>query len=219
MSCTVKGEGRSEYIEKKSRFLGVLHPASTEEEAQDFIKAVKKEHYSARHNCYAYIIDGDPESGSGHIARSSDDGEPGGTAGRPILEAMEHRGITGGVLVVTRYFGGVLLGTGGLTRAYGQAANEAIEDASLLERIAGHRISIRTDYTGYGKVEYILRQGGYHIFNTDYDDGVTVECVCPETEAQQLADRIVDETSGGARVTVSDPIYYGIMGDMVDFDV
>ncbi len=217
MSCTVKGEGRSEYVEKKSRFLGVLYPATTEEEAQDFIKAVKKEHYSARHNCYAYIIEGDSESGSGHIARSSDDGEPGGTAGRPILEAMEYKGVTNGVLVVTRYFGGVLLGTGGLTRAYGQAAKEAIEDASLLERIYGHRITIRTDYTGYGKVEYILRQGNYPIVDTQYDDGVTVDCVCPEADAKALADRIVDDTSGTADVSVSDPLYYGLTENKVEF--
>lgn len=206
MSFELTGPGESEYVEKKSRFLGVCVPVSSEEEALEFIKAKKKEHYSARHNCFAYIISG--ESDSGLISRYSDDGEPSGTAGRPILDAIEYAGVTDCVLVVTRYFGGVLLGTGGLTRAYGQAAKDALANAPRVSRVEGRSITIQTDYNGYGRIEYILREAGLDDAENDFTDKVTITVNCPEEKKDDLVAKVIEETSGSAVITVSDPLIY-----------
>ncbi len=209
MSYEIIQPGNSEYVEKKSRFIGILSTVGSEEEALEFIKAKKKQYYDARHNCYAYII-------ADSIARSSDDGEPGGTAGRPILDVMEHAGIVNAVLVVTRYFGGVLLGTGGLTRAYSEAAKGAVADAVLMQRVEGRILTIGTDYNGYGKIEYILRQEECPVTDTQYDSGVTVTAVCPEEKHEALVKRITDETAAQARIEVSDPIVYGDMKGKIE---
>ncbi len=128
---------------KKSRFIANVVPVSSEEEAEEFIESMKKKYWDARHNCYAYII-----GERGEIKRFSDDGEPGGTAGKPILEVLAGEGITNAAIVVTRYFGGTLLGTGGLVRAYGAAAKEGLSASAVINKIPGMRLSITTDYTG-----------------------------------------------------------------------
>ena len=200
--------GESEYIEKKSRFLGVVIPVGSEEEAQEFIRSKKKEHYNARHNCYAYIVSDLESETPSPLKRYSDDGEPSGTAGRPILDALEYKGIINAVLVVTRYFGGVLLGTGGLTRAYTQAAKEALENAETVKRVEGRRVTIETDYNGYGKVEYILRESDLAAENTDYTDKVTITLLCPEEKTKPLCARITEETAASAKISISDPLIY-----------
>ena len=202
--------GSGEYDEKKSRFLGVLVSAQDEEAAQAFVREKKKEHYDARHNCYAYITaDG--------AKRYSDDGEPSGTAGRPILEVLEHKKIQNAVLVVTRYFGGVLLGTGGLTRAYGAAAKAAVENAVLLERHKGRKISVSTDYSGYGKIEHILRSENIPIVDTIYLEGVTLECMVEEEAVPALVKKITDETAGQAVIETSELCSYGVRDGKVIF--
>ncbi len=207
MIAWLTSPGESEYIEKKSRFLGVVIPIESEEEALEFIKSKKKEHYSARHNCFAYIISAETAGTSSPVTRYSDDGEPSGTAGRPILDSLTYAGITNAVLVVTRYFGGVLLGTGGLTRAYGQAAKEAIENAGKVNIIEGRSISVTTDYNGYGRIEYLLREYGLKS-DSDFTDKVTITILCPEEKVDSLCQKITEETSAMAKIEISDPMQF-----------
>ena len=141
--------GSGEIVEKKSRFIASVAPVTTEQEALDFIAAKKKEYWDSRHNCYAYIIGSNQE-----IMRCSDDGEPAQTAGRPMLDVLLSTSVYNIVVVVTRYFGGVLLGTGGLVRAYQGAVKEGLSHCVLLEQCHGRLLSITTDYNGYGKIDY-----------------------------------------------------------------
>ena len=145
--------GTGELTEKKSRFIATLAPVKSEEEAQAFIEQIKKQYWDARHNCTAFTI------GSRHqLTRCSDDGEPAGTAGRPMLDVLLGEDIHDTCVVVTRYFGGTLLGTGGLVRAYSGAVREALKAAVILERQKGIRLGIRTDYSDVGKIQYLIGQ-------------------------------------------------------------
>ena len=208
----VYAPGNGEYTEKKSRFLGEIAPVRSEEEAAAFIEAKKKQYHDARHHCSAYIIA--DETGA-CVSRFSDDGEPSGTAGRPILDVLEGAGIVNAVCVVTRYFGGVLLGTGGLVRAYSQSAKQAVSDAALLQRRQGIRLSISTDYNGYGRVEYLLRESQIPILGTDYGTDVTVECIVPEKEKDRLAAALTEATSGQAVLEFGEQTGFGISGGNV----
>ena len=167
---TVYRGGEGEITEKKSRFIANVVPVSSEEEAEEFIESMKKKYWDARHNCYAYII-----GERGEIKRFSDDGEPGGTAGKPILEVLSGEGVTNAAIVVTRYFGGTLLGTGGLVRAYGAAAKAGLSASAVINKIPGMRLSITTDYTGLGKIQYLLGQRGITVLDTVYTDKVEME--------------------------------------------
>ncbi len=207
----VPGEGL--YIEKKSKFLGAIASVSSEEEAAAFVTAKKKEHYQARHNCWAYVLQGE----HGLLSRFSDDGEPSGTAGKPILDVLSGAGVVGVVLVVTRYFGGVLLGTGGLTRAYSAAAKDTLAHSQLLERVRGFRFTITTDYNGYGKIEYLLRQEEIPLCDTIYAADVQILCAVPEEKAQGLMKKITNETAGAAQIEQSAPLYYGLQEGHVQF--
>ena len=160
---TIYRPGEGEITEKKSRFIASVQKAGTETEALAFIEAVKKKYWNARHNCYAYIIGERQE-----LVRCSDDGEPGGTAGRPMLDVLLGAGLTNVVVVVTRYFGGVLLGTGGLVRAYSQAVQEGLANSIVIEKIWGTILNIKTDYTGLGKIQYILAQEEIPVLQTEY---------------------------------------------------
>ena len=142
---------QAELVEKKSRFIATIRPVSSEEEAVAFIEEMKKKYYDARHNCSAFVI-----GSKGELTKSSDDGEPSGTAGRPMLEVLTGSGIRNIAAVVTRYFGGVLLGTGGLVRAYSGAVKMALEQCETITRRYGVQMLIKTDYNGVGKIQYLL---------------------------------------------------------------
>lgn len=142
--------GSAEVIEKKSRFIGEIYPIGSEEEAQNIVNQIRKKHYDARHHCFAYVLGEKNE-----VERCSDDGEPSGTAGRPMLDLLVGAGVHDVLAVVTRYFGGTLLGTGGLVRAYSAATKEALENCEIRQKEAGYRMTIATDYVDLGKIQYL----------------------------------------------------------------
>ncbi len=152
MKAVYKG-GEGEIIEKKSRFIATVSPAESEEEAVTFIAAVRKKYWDARHNCYAFVTGPNQE-----LSRCSDDGEPAQTAGRPMLDVLLREGIHNAAVVVTRYFGGVLLGTGGLVRAYQKAVQEGLLHSVIIDKQRGRKLTVETDYTGLGKLQYVLAQ-------------------------------------------------------------
>ncbi len=199
---TVYRGGEGEITEKKSRFIANVVPVSSEEEAEEFIESMKKKYWDARHNCYAYII-----GERGEIKRFSDDGEPGGTAGKPILEVLSGEGVTNAAIVVTRYFGGTLLGTGGLVRAYGAAAKAGLSASAVINKIPGMRLSITTDYTGLGKIQYLLGQRGITVLDTVYTDKVEMEALVSLKEGAAVKAEITEGTNGQAVLQEGEPCY------------
>lgn len=185
--------GEDEIIEKKSRFIGQVFPVTTEEETQQIIEKTKKKYWDARHHCYAYIL-----GEYGEITRCIDDGEPSGTAGRPILEVLQGEGIHNVLVIVTRYFGGTLLGTGGLVRAYTQAAKAGLAASQVLEKIKGHQLTIHTDYNGIGKLQYITARENIPVIDTQYGEGVTVILAVSIEECDRLVKQITEATAGQA---------------------
>ncbi len=196
--------GCGEIIEKKSRFIASILPVNSEQEALDFIAAKKKEYWDARHNCSAYIIGEHQE-----VMRCSDDGEPAQTAGRPMLDVLLNEEIYNVVVVVTRYFGGVLLGTGGLVRAYQGATKAGLEACMLLERHEGYPLLISADYNGYGKIEYILRERDIVIENTEFGADVQISVTINADDKEQIEKEIADKTSGMAQLTWGDLTAFG----------
>lgn len=195
--------GVGEIEEKKSRFIAHVAPVSTEEEALAFIDARKKEYWDARHNCYAYII-----GSQGETMRFSDDGEPSGTAGKPILEVLVNSGIRNLVVVVTRYFGGTLLGTGGLVRAYTQATQAGIAASDIRTMCYGYKITVVTDYNGIGKIQYLLGQRGIPITESTYTEQVTIQLYLPYEQKDAVVREITEATAGKAVIEISEPLYY-----------
>ena len=205
--------GLGEIEEKKSHFIAAIAPVTSEEEAVAFIAARKKEHWNARHNCSAFVIGENNE-----ITRCSDDGEPAGTAGRPMLDILLRENIHNCVVVVTRYFGGVLLGTGGLVRAYQGAVQEGLANCKILEPKYGCETKIATDYNGYGKIEYLLREKELPILNSEFAADVTIDTVVPSEMKEQLITDIADKTAGSASVSMGDDIFYDILdGKLLKF--
>ena len=162
---TITNISEIELIEKKSKFIGRCFPLSTENEALTILDRIRKENWNATHNCFAYIL----RSGE---ARYSDDGEPSGTAGMPIIETMKHMGITNALVIVTRFFGGILLGTGGLVRAYTKGAKVGIDAAKVIEKVMYKEVRIKIDYTLLGKVQNEIINMGYFVKDTVYEDNV-----------------------------------------------
>nr|WP_294491354.1 YigZ family protein [uncultured Mediterraneibacter sp.] len=190
---TVCGHGTGEITEKKSRFIADIFPVSSEEEAFEHIERIRKKHWSARHHCFAFVLGRNPG-----YERISDDGEPSGTAGKPILEVLKGRGLTDVLAVVTRYFGGTLLGTGGLVRAYTAAAAEGISRTGIITKIHGIRLQIGTDYTGLGKIQHLLLARGINILDTVYTDKVELQVLVPKDETDELCKAILESTNGQA---------------------
>lgn len=192
---TVRIGGQGEIEEKKSRFIATVHPVSSEEEALAFLSDIRKKYWDARHNCYAYTIGIRPE-----LQRCSDDGEPGGTAGRPILSVLLHEEIHNCIIVVTRYFGGTLLGTGGLVRAYQAAAQAGLSASTVIVRQTGQKMTIRTDYNCIGKLQFLL--AGEHIptLESRYTDAVETDIIVPVERVRELSDKITEAT--GARAAI-----------------
>lgn len=183
--------GQAEIVEKKSRFIATVVPAQTEEEALEFIEAMRKKYWNATHNCFAYIVGGEQP-----LQRCSDDGEPSGTAGRPMLEVLAGAGLHNVAVVVTRYFGGTLLGTGGLIRAYSLAVQQGLASSEIITRISGVKLKITAEYTELGKIQYLLGQRGYGAGDAVYTEKVELTLLIPEAEASSLEEELTEETSG-----------------------
>ena len=188
--CLLAG-GSSEIIVKKSRFIATFAPVRSYEEACAFIEQMKKKYWNASHNCYAYIIGEDMR-----LQRYSDDGEPQGTAGKPMLDVLITQGLHDTAVVVTRYFGGTLLGTGGLIRAYSQAVSDGLSQTVILEKLDGFEIAIYTDYNNLGKVEYYLAANSIARGNTDYTDQVKITLLATEKELELITKELSELTNG-----------------------
>lgn len=205
--------GSGEIVEKKSRFIAHVSEAESVEEAQEFIEAVKKRYWDARHNCSAFSI-----GEKNPVTRCSDDGEPGGTAGKPILEVIEGSGIHNIVIVVTRYFGGTLLGTGGLVRAYTDAAKAGIENSVIIEKIPGVRMKLVTDYTDLGKIQYILAQNEVTVEHTDYTDKVEIQAFFSQDQKAFLIKTLTEGTGGRLKMEEGDEVYFAVVeGEILVF--
>lgn len=203
---TIKEPGFFEVVEKKSRFLGEAVHADTLADAEAYLAAVRKRHYDARHHCYAFVTGevGTPDE----LFRSSDDGEPSGTAGKPILDILSGQGLHRSLIVVTRYFGGTLLGTGGLVRAYSAAAKGALEAAVKVTVRQGIGLRIACSYPAYGKLQYLFSKEGIAIGSTEFSDGVQFDCVAPLTEAERIKKLVTEATDGSARCTETGSVAY-----------
>ena len=183
------GFGEAEFVEKKSRFIGRIWCVETEEEALARIQEMKKQHYDATHNCWAYII-------HGGAVRFSDDGEPGGTAGMPMLQVLQREGLNNVVCVVTRYFGGILLGAGGLVRAYTKGAKIAVDAAGMSMKRVWTVVYLPCPYSFYERVKLEVEAFGGIIRNTDFGAEVELELLFPEAQTQSFLDRLTDMTAG-----------------------
>lgn len=190
------GAGESEYVEKRSRFLGHVRPVESEDEARAFIAEIKKKYYDARHNCWCYLLKDGPE-------RYSDDGEPQGSAGIPMLEVFRREGVTNLVCVVTRYFGGVLLGTGGLFRAYTKSARDALEDAGRSAVRLWVCLELPCSYSALERCKQEIAAFDGALEGLDYGAGVTIRALLPEEKAEAFRARIFDVSGGTieARIT------------------
>lgn len=192
---TVSEAAEASFIEKRSEFIGYIAPVKTDEKAVNFINTIKAKHRKAKHNVYAYILRKD------NISRYSDDGEPQGTAGVPVLDVLQKRGLTDVCVVVTRYFGGILLGGGGLVRAYSHAASLACDAAHTMDMCLCHRLKICTDYGMYGKLTYILPNFETITVNSDFADSVTLELLVLSKKLSALISEITEITNGSAEIT------------------
>lgn len=195
---TIRDYGEDSFEEKKSEFIGYAKRVENEEEAKEFVSMVKEKHKQARHNCYAYVI-----GKNMGIQRYSDDGEPQGTAGIPILEVIKKNNITDCAIVVTRYFGGILLGTGGLTRAYKKGASISIKNAGTIEKVQGIKMSTQIDYDLLGKIQYLCAQNEWHMDNIKYSDNVNFEIIAKKDDVDNIEKELVDSTSGKIKVVRS----------------
>lgn len=191
--------GVGELEEKKSRFIATTLPISSQEEALEFIEQMKKKYWDARHNCYAYVL-GDRHE----IQRFSDDGEPGGTAGKPMLDVLLGEDIHNMAVVVTRYFGGTLLGTGGLVRAYSGSVKEGLAHSVILEKSSGKKLLLTTNYSDLGKVQYLLLENSIPILSEDYGAAVNFEVLVPSEEESKLKELLTDGTNGRIEINDSD---------------
>lgn len=195
--------GQGELVEKKSRFIANVRPVGSEDEAVAFIEEMKKKYWDARHNCSAFVIGKKAE-----LTRCSDDGEPSGTAGRPMLEVLLGEGVRNVAVVVTRYFGGTLLGTGGLVRAYSGAVKEGLKASSIGTMRFGTRLLIDTDYNGIGKIQYILGVKGISPEDTVYTDRVQIRVLLAQEKVEALKKEITEATAARAQITEAEQLYF-----------
>ena len=204
--------GCDEYIVEKSRFIGYAKPINTEEEAKEFIEEIKKKHKDATHNVWSYTV------GEGmNIQRFSDDGEPSGTAGIPTLEVIKKEDLRDVVVVVTRYFGGVKLGAGGLVRAYTKGAKIGLDAGKIVEKIPHKEVFITVDYTMLGKIQNSLSDTEFAIRDIEYTDNVKIQ-VCTRLEQEQaLKDMIVEITNANCTITDGDEFYLSVLDGKVIF--
>lgn len=199
---TVQKESSAEFIEKRSRFIGYVKPVTGQEEATAFIETLRTKHWDATHNVYAYSLR------EGLQKRYSDDGEPSGTAGMPVLSVLTKPGITDAVIVVTRYFGGVLLGAGGLVRAYSHAASIAVESAGLVIMRQCRRCSATCDYSAYGRVAALIPEAGGVIEDSSFTDEVKLVFHLTDEQLAALQPKLADATAGSCRATIIGEGFY-----------
>ncbi|MDQ0150071.1 YigZ family protein [Eubacterium multiforme] len=200
---TIRDRGEDRFEEKKSEFIGYAKRVENEEEAKAFVNEIKSMHKQARHNCWAYVI------GENYgIQRYSDDGEPQGTAGIPILEVMKKQGITDCAVVVTRYFGGILLGAGGLTRAYTKGASIAVKAGGVVEKVCGFKVSITIDYDLIGKIQYLCSQNNWHIEDSEYTDKVIIHIYAEKSILPIIEKEVTEATNGKAIISKSEEGIY-----------
>lgn len=200
--ATVDAIGNAEIVIKKSRFIGHAAPAQSEEEAIRFVEEIRKNHAQATHNCYAYVV-GERDQ----FQKQSDDGEPSGTAGKPILEVIKKRGLKNVAVVVTRYYGGIMLGAGGLVGAYTEGAVIGIDAAGPVIRKLHQTVHIEADYTWHGKIEHELRLAEIVIQDTIYTDKVTVTCLPLAEEAKRIVAWLIDVTQGKCPIELGETLY------------
>lgn len=198
---TISKTAEASFIEKRSEFICRLAPVRTNDEAVDFVSSVRANHRKAKHNVYAYILRND------NISRYSDDGEPQGTAGVPVLDVLQKRGLTDVCAVVTRYFGGILLGGGGLVRAYSHAVSLACESADIMNMCLCHRLKITTDYTMYGKISYILPDFDTITVNSDFGSNVVLEILVLTEKLSPLTKSLTEITNGSVVIEDCGELY------------
>lgn len=211
---TIRNEGSSEFTEKKSVFIGSCRRVETEEEARAFIDKVRSTYKEARHHVYAYSL-GENEN----IQRYSDDGEPQGTGGLPVLDVIRKSGLRNSVIVVTRYFGGVLLGASGLTRAYIRGAADAIGACKTVERVSGNEVRVKIAYDLLGKIQHILREDGIHIEDTGYAEDVEITVFLENDRVAELTAKLTDMAAGRLEVNVGDKALYYKENDRLYKDI
>lgn len=192
---TVHKFGRDEIIINKSRFIGYSMPIESEKDALDFIDKIKTEHRDATHNVYAYVL-----GESNNVQKFSDDGEPSGTAGIPVLEVIKKEDLRNVVVVVTRYFGGIKLGAGGLIRAYTKGAKIGLEAGIIVEKVLHHKLKVRISYSLYGMMENFLNTQGYIVDDIQYDDAVNIYVYVKFSEVERFISTVRDMTSGNADI-------------------
>ncbi len=199
-----------EIIEKKSRFIATVRPVDTEEEAINFIDEMKKKYWNATHNCSAYVLGLNNE-----IMRCSDDGEPAQTAGRPMLDVLIGEEVRNVCVVVTRYFGGTLLGTGGLVRAYSKSVQEGLANCDIIEKIPADRIEIGCDYTLIGKIQYITATEGITVLDTQYTDKVNMTIMVPVEDTERIINKLTEAVNAKAEIVKNGQMYYAVWGKEV----
>lgn len=198
--------GEGEIIEKKSRFIATVKAVESEEEAMAFINETKKKYWDARHNCSAFVIGANQE-----LTRCSDDGEPAQTAGRPMLDVLLKEGVTNAAVVVTRYFGGVLLGTGGLVRAYQKAVQEGLAASEIIEKREGFLLYINTDYNGIGKLQYLFAQKEISILESEYGVDVKMTVLVPVERKEEIEKAVTEQTNGTAGIEWGQKTIYALV--------
>ena len=211
---TIYEGGEGEIIEKKSRFIATVRLVKTEEEALSFIEEMRKKYWNATHNCYAYVIGERKET-----MRCSDDGEPSGTAGKPMLDVLLGEDLYNTAVVVTRYFGGTLLGTGGLVRAYSKAVQEGLACSRIITKHHGILLEIGTDYNGVGKLQYLFGQRGIPITDSRYTEDVKLQVLVPKSEENAVKKAVTEATSARASITELKELYYASLeGEYLTFE-
>lgn len=204
-------QGKSgEIIEKKSRFIATVRLVETEEEALSFIEEMKKKYWNATHNCFAYVIGEHRET-----VRCSDDGEPSGTAGKPMLDVLLGEEMYNTAVVVTRYFGGTLLGTGGLVRAYSKAVQEGLDQSSIIVKQYGAILKIETDYNGLGKIQYLIGERKIPVLDSEYTDKVQIRIILPEKETDRFVRELTEATNGRVKTEIIEKLYYALLDGQV----
>jgi uncharacterized YigZ family protein len=196
---TVSGYGEEEIIIQKSRFICYIQRVEIEADAQKFIADIKKKHWDASHNCSAYLIGENDQ-----IQKANDDGEPSGTAGVPMLEVLKKKSLKDTVVVVTRYFGGIKLGSGGLIRAYGKAVTEGLQSTGIVERTLMRIVKLSIEYTLLGRVENELRNSVYQIKNISYTDNVDVYCYVKDSETDNFIEYATELTNGSGKINLGE---------------
>ena len=205
--CVYKG-GIGEIEEKKSRFIATVKAVESEDEAAAFINEIKKQYWDARHNCSAFVI-----GENAQLTRCSDDGEPAGTAGRPMLELLLNEGIRNVAVVVTRYFGGTLLGTGGLIRAYQAAVKAGLNNSVIIQKEHGIRLSVKSDYNGIGRLQYLFSKEGYPVLSTDYGSDVIAELIVPLSKKDEAIKEMTKASNGRSDISIGDECIYALAGE------